>query len=161
VRTLVIAVLLLHVPAFSRAEVPDDRRRQPYLFGAPGLILSCGGLPTVEFGGGVQWIVHRGVGLGFDASTLRPAQCFGCGGLFFASLDTSYHFFSSSGRFVPFVLGGAGMGAAFAEDGAFLGNVGGGFNYWFENGTALRFEVRDRFDPSGGHVLGFRVGVTF
>jgi hypothetical protein len=160
-RALGIAVLLLGVAALSRAEIPDDQRRQPYLFGAPGVLVYEGGIPTVEFGGGMQWLVHRGLGLGFDASTLTSAGCFGCGGLFFGSLDASYHFVPPSGRIVPFVVGGVGIGAAFAADGALLGNLGGGIHYWFENGIALRFEVRDRFDPAGGHLLAFRVGVTF
>jgi hypothetical protein len=160
-RALGIAVLLLGVAALSRAEIPDDQRRQPYLFGAPGMIVYEGGLATVEFGGGMQWLVHRGLGLGFDAATLTPVECFACGGVFFASMDASYHFVSSSGRVVPFVFGGLGIGAVFAENGVWLGNAGAGFNYWLENGMALRFEVRDRFDPSGGHMLGFRVGVTF
>jgi hypothetical protein len=160
-RALCIAVLLLCVPALSLAEVPEDLRRQPYLFGAPGVILYGGGASTFEFGGGMQWLVYEGLGLGFDTSILSPADCFGCGGVFFGSFDASYQFVPSSGRMVPFVVGGLGMGAAFAEDGAFLGNVGGGIHYWFENRIALRFEVRDRFDPSGGHLLAFRVGVTF
>ena len=33
--------------------------------------------------------------------------------------------------------------------------------YWFENGMALRLEVRDRFEGSGVHNLGVRIGVTF
>jgi hypothetical protein len=42
-----------------------------------------------------------------------------------------------------------------------LVNVGGGLNYWFGNGMALRLEVRDRFDAEGVHLLGVRVGITF
>jgi hypothetical protein len=163
-RALGIAVLLLSLPALSLAEAPDDLRRQPYLFGAPGVILYEGGITTLELGGGMQWLVFHprlGLGLGFDASILTPADCFACGGVFFGSFDASYQFVPSSGRLVPFVVGGLGIGAAFAEDGVALGNLGGGVNYWFENGMALRFEVRDRFDRSGGHLLGFRVGVTF
>ena len=82
----------------------------------------------------------------------------------FDSFDASYHFVPSSGRLVPYVLGGVG---GMVYGGVGLVSVGGGINYWFENGMALRlevrdrFEMRDRFDGEGVHNLGVRVGITF
>jgi hypothetical protein len=114
---------------------------------------------TIEFGGGMQWLVYRGLGLGFDASLMAFAECFDCR-IGLGSIDASYHFVPSSGRLVPFVVGG--IGGAFSDGGgAGLWNFGGGVNYWLDNGMALRFEVRDRFDGSGVHALGVRVGITF
>lgn len=155
-----MALVVLFVPALSRAQVDDDLRRQGYVFAAPGTLVYEGGAATLELGGGMQWLVHRGLGLGFDASLMGFAECFSCFPMAFGSIDASYHFVPSSGRLVPFVLGGIG-GVAVEEGGAVLGSVGGGFNYWFENGMALRVEVRDRFEGSGVHFLGVRVGVTF
>ncbi len=156
-----IALLVLSVPALSRAQVADDDlRRQGYVFAAPGTLIYEGGISTLELGGGMHWLVHRGLGFGFDASAVRFTGCFDCGGMLLGSMDASYHFVPSSGRFVPFVLGGLG-GVAIDGGAAAFVNVGGGFNYWFENGMALRLEVRDRFDRWGVHILGVRVGVTF
>jgi hypothetical protein len=146
------------VPALSQAQVGDDLRRQGYVFAAPGTFVSEDAT-TLEFGGGVQWLVAGGLGLGFDASLMGYTECFSCA-MWLGSIDASYHFVRSSGRLVPFVLGGIG-GAAFEGGSAALVSAGGGVNYWFENGMALRLEVRDRFDGEGVHNLGFRVGITF
>ncbi len=154
-----IAMVFLSVPLLSGAQVDEDLRQQGYVFAAPGAFLYEGGAPTLEFGGGMQWLVYRGLGLGFDASLMAFTECFDCM-MALGSIDASYHFVPSSGRFVPFVLGGIG-GVAIDGGKAALVNVGGGFNYWFENGMALRFEVRDRFEGSGVHALGVRVGLTF
>jgi hypothetical protein len=155
-----IAMMLLAVPALSRAQVAEDLRQQGYVFGAPGAFVYEGAAATLEFGGGMQWLVHRGLGLGFDASLMGFAECFSCFPMAFGSFDASYHFVPPSGRLVPFVLGGIG-GVAVDGGAATLVSVGGGLNYWLENGMALRIEVRDRFEGSGVHNLGVRVGITF
>ena len=154
-----IVFVLLFLPAVSRAQVSDDLRRQAYVFGAPGMVVLDGPIATFEVGGGMQWLVYRGVGLGFDGSLLGFARCFSCR-LALGSFDVSYHFVPSAGRLVPFVLGGVGA-IVFEDGGGMLGSVGGGIHYWFENGMALRLEVRDRFHPDGVHLLGVRVGITF
>ncbi|MGH9391681.1 MAG: hypothetical protein ACRD1Z_18935 [Vicinamibacteria bacterium] len=154
-----IALLLLSVPALSTAQIDEDLRQQGYLFAAPGAFVAEGIAATLEVGGGMQWLVYRGLGLGFDASVMGFAECLSCW-LALGSLDASYHFVPSSGRLVPFVLGGVG-GAVFGDGGAGLASAGGGINYWFENGMALRLEVRDRFDGDGVHNLGVRFGITF
>ncbi len=159
-KSIWITLLLVLVPVLSRAQVGDDLRRQGYVFGAPGAFVYDGAATTFEFGGGMQWLVSNGLGLGFDASLLRFPECFSCFSLALGSFDASYHFVPSRGRLVPFVLGGIG-GVAIDGGGAVLGSVGGGVNYWFENGMALRVEVRDRFDREGVHLLGVRIGVTF
>jgi hypothetical protein len=154
-----IVPVLLSIPAFAAAQVGDDLRQQGYVFAAPGAFLYEGAATTFEFGGGMQWLVAGGLGLGFDASLLGFTECFDCS-MAFGSIDASYHFVPSSGRVVPFVLGGLG-GVAVDGGKAMLVNVGGGLNYWFGNGMALRLEVRDRFDAEGVHLLGVRVGITF
>ena len=151
--------MLLSVPTLSTAQIDEDLKQQGYVFAAPGAFIPEGAT-TLEFGGGMQWLVYRGLGLGFDASLVRSAECFDCGGLALGSLDASYHFVPSSGRLVPFVLGGIG-GVALDGGGAALVSAGGGINYWFENGMALRLEARDRFDGSGAHLFGVRIGITF
>ena len=155
-----IALMLLLVPALSRAQVAEDLRQQGYVFGAPGAFVYEGAAATLELGGGMQWLVYRGLGLGFDASLMGFTECFSCFPMALGSLDASYHFVPASGRLVPFVLGGIG-GVAVEEGGATLVSVGGGVNYWFENGMALRIEARDRFESEGLHNPGVRVGITF
>ena len=153
--------MLLSVPALSTAQIDEDLHQQGYVYAAPGaFVFDDEGAATLEFGGGMQWLVYHGLGLGFDASLMGFAECFSCFPMAFGSLDASYHFVPSSGRLVPFVLGGIG-GVAVEEGRAALVSVGGGINYWFENGMALRLEVRDRFEGSGVHNLGVRVGITF
>jgi hypothetical protein len=153
-----IALAAFSFPALSFAQADDDLRQQGYVFAAPGTFVSVG-VTTIEFGGGMQWLVYRGLGLGFDASLMGFAECFQCM-VALGSLDASYHFVPSSRRLVPFVVGGVG-GAKHKGGAATLYNFGGGVNYWFANGMALRFEVRDRFDGEGVHALGVRVGITF
>jgi hypothetical protein len=155
-----IALALLSVPALSQAQVGDDLRQQGYVFAAPGAFVYEGAATTLELGGGMEWLVYRGLGLGFDASLLGFPECFSCFSMALGSIDASYHFVPSRGRLVPFVLGGVG-GVVAEEGGAVLGSVGGGINSWFENGMALRIEVRDRFHTDGVHLLGVRVGITF
>jgi hypothetical protein len=70
-----IALMLLSVPALSAAQVADDLQQQGYVFAAPGAFVSEGAA-TLEFGGGMQWLVYRGLGLGFDASLMGFAECF-------------------------------------------------------------------------------------
>jgi hypothetical protein len=155
-----ITFLLLLTPALSRAQVEEDLRRQGYVFAAPGAFVYEGAATTFELGGGMEWLVHRGLSFGFDASLMGFRECFSCVSMALGSVDAAYHFIPSGGRLVPFVLGGIG-GIAIDGGAAVLGNVGGGFNYWFENGMALRVEVRDRFHTDGVHLVGVRVGVTF
>jgi hypothetical protein len=113
-----------------------------------------------EFGGGIDWLVYKGLGLGFDLSVLGDQySAIGSG-----SFNVSYHFIPSNPRFVPFVLVGIGRGSApeYGLDGWTWINAGGGLNYWLGNGMALRVEARGRFDPDyGDHVVGLRLGVTF
>ncbi len=70
--------MLLSVPTLSTAQNDEDLRRQGYVFAAPGAFLYEGAATTHEVGGGMQWLVYGGLGLGFDASLMGFAECFSC-----------------------------------------------------------------------------------
>jgi hypothetical protein len=118
-------------------------------------------VPTLELGGGMQWLVWNGLGVGFDASLMGSLECFSCGVVGLGSFDVTYHFIRPSRRLVPFVLAGVGVIASTEGADAPLANLGGGVNYWFDSGVALRLELRDRFDTGGTHHVEARIGVTF
>jgi hypothetical protein len=159
--SVVFLLALVALPASLSAQAGEEVKRQGYVFAAPGALVYDGeGVATLEAGGGFQWLVYRGLGLGFDGSWMGFPECFSCGSMWLGSVDASYHFVRSSRKLAPFILGGIG-GLATGEGSVALGSFGGGINYWFENGMALRVEVRDRFDGEGAHILGVRVGVTF
>jgi hypothetical protein len=154
-------VLLLFLPALVSAQDVEQRSREIYLFGAPGVFLSDG-WATLEFGGGAEWFVHKGFALGLDASILTYPECFQCGGYVIGSINGSYHLFRSSPRKVkPFVTAGFG-GAASGDGSVGLVNFGGGLNYWFRDRLGLRVEVRDQVDTDFDvHQVSLRVGITF
>ncbi len=145
--------------AAAQGDMERDLRLQPYAYAGPASFISYGG-SAFEFGGGMDWLVLNGLGLGFDASILGDGySAVACG-----SLNVSYHFIPRSPGLVPFVVAGIG-GAGAAEyglDGWTWVNLGGGMNYWLGNGMAIRVEARGRFDAvDGDHVVGLRLGVTF
>jgi hypothetical protein len=161
VGSVVFLIALVALPASLSAQTEEDVKKQGYVFAAPGAFLYDGeGVATLEAGGGFQWLVYRGLGLGFDGSWMGFPECFSCGSMWLGSIDASYHFARPSRKLAPFITGGIG-GVASGGGSAALASVGGGFNYWFENGVALRVEIRDRFDREGVHNLGVRLGVTF
>ncbi len=153
-------IFLLFMQGLCEAEGGEHHRRQQYLFFAPGT-LAPETESTIQFGGGAEWLVHKGLGFGVDGGYMTLPGCFSCG-LGMLSLDASYHFFprDESGKVVPFVTGGYTL--AFREGTANLLNFGGGLNYWFNDGLGLRVEFRDHLYPGywDGHLLSFRIGLS-
>lgn len=161
-RTVVGLVFLISLPTLCTAEGLEDRRRNIYVFAAPGAFVSEGAT-TLEVGGGAEWFVHKGIALGVESSFLAYPECFQCGGYLMGSINASYHVFASSPRKVkPFVTAGYGEATSTDGDGIRLVNFGGGLNYWFRDGVALRVEVRDHVDTSFDvHQVSLRVGLSF
>jgi hypothetical protein len=144
---------------YDQVDRRSDLRFQPYIYAGPAKFTSYGG-SAFEFGGGMDWLVHGGLGLGFDASILGD----GASAVASGSLNVSYHFIPQSPGLVPFVVAGIGGAGApeYGLDGWTWVNFGGGVNYWLGNGMAFRVEVRGRFEPEyGDNVVGLRMGVTF
>lgn len=136
---------------------------------------------ALQFGGGGEFLIGHGVGLGGEL--LRSTQTW-LGttiGTTVGSIDASYHFGPStdSRKVEPFVTGGYTFFYRAADLGHENGvNFGGGVNIWLSRHAALRLEIRDDIggrdlseeveDPqdsyylrSSQHLVGFRVGVTF
>lgn len=149
--------------AKSSAQSGSDRRGYGYVFVAPGVATDTDfGTATLHFGGGGEYLIKSGFGIGGEIGGLAPTENFSEGfGVF--SAGANYHFLnvSKSGKIVPFVNGGYTM--FFRNGVANGGHFGGGVNYWFKERVGLRFEVRDHIvaEIPSTHFVGFRFGLTF
>jgi hypothetical protein len=143
----------------SGTEFERDVRQQGYIFGGAGSMSNVGSA-LYELGGGYDWIFYRGLGLGAEASLLGDQST----GIVTGGVQMSYHFLPDSPGIEPFVVGGMSFGGApeYGLSGYTWANAGGGFNYWFHNGMALRVEVRGRLDVEyDDDMVLLRVGLTF
>jgi hypothetical protein len=162
---LVIFYVLLLVPviAFGQEQKQEQESAgQGYLFAAPGGILSNGGITgTLHFGGGGEFNIYKGLGIGAEIGYLSPTRAMGCG-IGVLSLNGLYSFRTDRrSKVVPFVTGGYSL--LFRSGYANAFNVGGGLNYWFSDKAGLRFEFRDHISPNywDAHAVQARIGITF
>jgi hypothetical protein len=143
----------------SEADPLDDLRHQGYLYGGATGRVTYGGT-LLEFGGGFDWLVYEGLGLGVSLGIAGGEA----GAAVFPSFDVSYHFIPDSPGIVPFVMvgvGAIGVGEAGAGASTTL-NVGGGVNIWSGGGMAFRIQVRGRYDTEyDEHTVALQLGVTF
>jgi hypothetical protein len=143
-----------------------------YVFAAPGAYHCCGdSVGTLQVGGGGEVIFPSGVGVGAELGFLGPWDYFADGGFGVLSLNGSYHFGRHGSRVRPFVTGG--WSVTFREGSETLWNLGGGVQYWFRRGLALRLEFRDHIHLDGVYVIdgdvdcenlhywGVRIGLSF
>lgn len=133
-----------------------------YVFAAPGQFRVEGfSNNTLQAGGGGEYILDNGVGIGAEIGYLTPTESWGDGvGVF--SANGSYHFRPRARGVVPFVTGGYSL--MFREGHLNAFNVGGGVNYWFHRRAGLRVELRDQIHSESGitgHWWGARVGLSF
>jgi hypothetical protein len=155
-------VLLTFFAVPGAAQTSDEHQAQGYAFFAPGGVAAGGSQGTIHFGGGVEALVYKGLGVGGEIGYLAPTRSFGNGlGVF--SADGSYHFLTRQRdqKLVPFVTSGYSL--FFRSGTANLVNFGGGVNYWFRERTGLRVEFRDHIRPdyTTAHFWEFRIGVAF
>ena len=152
---LVIVLALGVATAPLRAETPLARS-QGFVYVAPMFYRDGGILTRPLIGGGGDVAVWKRVTLSGDVGWVASAQ----EGFGLASVNAAYHLPGSfrDGKLVPFVSGGYSVG--FRSSALSLGNVGGGFNYWFRERTAFRFEGRLYTRPSYS-VFALRLGVSF
>jgi len=162
IQRLALTGVLLLVATASSVATARAQGAYGYVFGAPGAASCCGeSKGTFHVGGGGEFITPIGIGVGGEIGFLGPWDSFG-DGLGVLSLNGSYHFGRGNSRLRPFVTGGYSL--LFREGSANLWNVGGGVQYWFREGLALRVEFRDHVDTEygeTGHFWGVRVGLSF
>ena len=141
------------------SEFERDLRFQGYFFGGPAWMSNVG-TNVFEVGGGFDYLFYGGLGVGIEGSLLADQFS----GIATLGVNGSYHFLPDSPGIEPFVVGGMSFGGAaeYGLDGYTWATAGGGFNYWFANGMALRVEARGRFDVvDDAHAVSLRVGLTF
>ncbi|OFV95063.1 MAG: hypothetical protein A3H28_17080 [Acidobacteria bacterium RIFCSPLOWO2_02_FULL_61_28] len=164
-RLILIAFSLLLFPLGMKGQEGEPPRATANaFFGGGGAFAEGNRAGVLQFGGGGQGRIYKGLGAGAEIGYVHPTESFGDGfGLF--STNGFYHFWTgrSSQKVVPFLTGGYSL--AFRDGHANLGNFGGGVDYWFRDRAALRLEVRDHVWPSRNgvptsHFLMFRVGVV-
>ena len=174
-RILWALLLVLLLPALVSAQATEQPKGQAYVYFAPGV--EGGGvgqyhllkglrdgtsrIGTAQIGGGGEFLIVKGLGLGLDLGYLAAWEHF-AEGLAVISPDVSYHFLprEGKGKVVPFVT--AGYTYFYQSGGQSGANVGAGMHYWFKDHVGLRFEVRDNMMLGGGtvHEVGFRIGLA-
>jgi len=110
-------------------------------------------------GGGAEGILWKGISVGGEVSY----QAFSDGwGLTYFTVQPGFHFNGRkrTTKWDPFIS--LGLGGAISNHGGYGGtsNFGGGFNYWFKDRTALRFDVRAQAVGEEAMVV-FGFGVSF
>jgi hypothetical protein len=151
-----LAVLLIVISALAAAQSSNG-----YLFVAPGGVTCCGHTEsTIHFGGGVDAILAKGLGLNLEIGALGPRQNFSSAVGLFSAGGAYYFRHGKDLKLEPFVNGGYSL--MFRSGHANLCYFGGGANYWLARRVGLRFELRDHlYTPdSVAHYWGFRVGLA-
>lgn len=167
-RILWALLLVLLLPALAAAQTSERPQGQAYVYFAPGVEGGGEGLRdgtmrigTAQIGGGGEFLIVKGLGLGLDLGYLASWENFSAG-LAVISPNVSYHFLprQGKGKVVPFVT--AGYTHFFQAGGQGGANVGAGMHYWFRDHVGLRFEVRDSMMLGGVtvHEAGFRIGLA-
>ena len=160
-RNLVTCLLLVMlVPAGAPGqEKTKQKDGQGYAFVGLGAINAEAG--TLQFGGGAEANLYKGLGIGLEIGYFSPMEAFGDGiGIF--SVNGQYIFgLENPRRFKPFVTGGYSL--AFRSSTANAMNFGGGIHYWLSNRLGLRLEIRDYIIPDiwDMHAWQGRVGLEF
>jgi hypothetical protein len=142
-------------------EPAEPSSGQGYVFAAPGAAVDgTGAVAMIQFGGGADGNVYKGLGVGAELGFLGPMEYLGQGvGLL--SVNGLYTFKTRNPRLAPFVTGGYSL--AFRVGVANGLNFGAGTHYWFSRRVGLRVEVRDYISPSylEAHLLQARIGLAF
>lgn len=116
---------------------------------------------TLQFGGGAEANLYKGLGLGLEIGYFSATEAIGEGvGIF--SVNGQYTFGLQNPRKVkPFVTGGYSL--AFRQGTVNAINFGGGIHYWFRDRLGLRLEFRDYLSPemTDVHLWQGRIGIEF
>lgn len=134
-----------------------------YVFFAPGGATCCHNTSlTLQFGGGGEAVLAKGIGVGAEIGIVGTRQYFGDTALGVFSPNGYYHFNRRrEARTDPFVTGGYSL--LFRSGHSNFANFGGGLNYWFHHRLGARLEIRDQLNTTGtiGHLWGVRFGLAF
>jgi hypothetical protein len=133
-----------------------------YVFVAPGGVTSYGHTAmTLHFGGGLDAIVYKGIGLNAELGALGPREDLGASVGVFSAGGAYYFRHARELKLEPFVNGGYSL--MFRQGHENLFYCGGGVNYWLARRVGLRFELRDHVDTryQAVHFWGVRFGISF
>jgi len=161
-RTLVLLFGSSVVPGwFGNAAVAQSSHG--YVFFAPGGVTCCHNTSmTLQFGGGGEAVLWKGIGVGAELGVLGARQDFRDSAMGVFSPNGYYHFnHRRKARADPYLTGGYTL--LFRSGHANLANFGGGINYWFLSRLGANVEVRDQLNTTGtiGHFWGVRFGLAF
>ena len=159
-RRLVMGVsVLLSAQAVALGQTASQPRGWGYGFAGVGGTSGGSVVGTGHFGGGGEFLVHKGFSLGGEIGYLSPLGDPG-DGIGILSTNVGYHFVKPDHKLVPFVTGGFSL--AFRNGASGGGNFGGGVQYWIKPRVGLRVEFRDHiFSSDSPHLYGVRVGISF
>ncbi len=165
----VLIPVLVFCSATAWGQAEQKHWGHGYAYAAPGFgNYRSGQRPSaMEYGGGFEALVYKGLALGADAGRLHvdAAKYSAAGELFLLSLNGAYHCGArrSGARVLPFLTWGGGPGWSLRQGGGsgFTLNLGGGVQYWFNPRIGLRLEARETLVSSHFHHLGFRIGAVF
>lgn len=158
-RLVMIVSILLGVQVAALGQTASEPRGWGYGFGGVGGTSGGSTVGTFHVGGGGEFLVHKGLGLGAEIGYLSPFGDPG-EGIGILSTNVGYHFVRPNHKLVPFVTGGFSL--AFKHGSSGGGNFGGGVQYWMKPHVGLRFEFRDHiFSSDSPHIYGVRVGISF
>ena len=160
-----VLIVLLAWPLSASAQERNLSRGQGYVFFAAGVGNIGPGTANMQFGGGGEGFIYRGLGMGVEISPVMPWSTPSNLGVAdfvigLGSANVSYHILPATNEHAvePFLTAGYSL---FFRAGAFHGyNAGGGINVWLNKKKAIRFEAREHRSRNY-HTLGFRLGVTF
>ena len=153
-----LLVILVSIGAPAQ-EKTIQKTGQGYAFVGLGAVNAEAG--TLQFGGGAEANLHKGLGFGLEIGYFSAMEAISEGiGVF--SVDGQYTFgLENSRKIKPFVSGGYSL--AFRSGTVNAVNFGGGIHYWFRDRLGLRLEFRDYLSPemTDLHLWQGRVGLEF
>ena len=143
------------------------------MYVAPGgaLTRAFAGDVFVHFGGGGEYVMKSGIGVGADAGAIGLLF----GGTTGTLLLNGYYHFRRQRLVDPFVTAGYSLFFDRTSDSFFFGtevhqgnlslfNFGGGTNLWFSRHVGAKIELRDHVHSGSGstvHYAEFMLGLAF
>ncbi|MEK6304002.1 MAG: hypothetical protein AABO41_25145 [Acidobacteriota bacterium] len=108
-RLVMVVSILLGVQVAALGQTASEPRGWGYGFGGVGGTSGGSIVGTLHVGGGGEWLVHKGFGLGAEIGYLSPLGDLG-EGIGILSTNVGYHFVKPNHKLVPFVTGGFSLG---------------------------------------------------
>jgi hypothetical protein len=161
-KSICIVLSLALIPALSFAQT--EERGSVQIYSVTGVGRASGDNAQLQIGGGVDALIHKGIGVGVEFVRNKERENLELGFNIF-SANGSFHLLGggASDKFDPFATGGYSrlLGPGVGVNAL---NFGGGFNYWLTNKVGMRFEFRDHVFSAGNttsNLYGLRGGVAF